>query len=169
MNMMKDRKIATRAVGLILILALLLASCVAFAEDDDSKGVEFEAKFTDCLKVSPREWFSTSFNRAMLTFLLSMDISLVVDESEFVASESIVNRSYVARSGEVLSVYLHGEKQDCLILYSPTTGEATYVMSEVKSDSAVKAMLSVLFEDGYYENNLLDIAEAARAIGDALS
>ena len=169
MKMMKDRKIATRAVGLILIMALLLASCVAFAEDDDSKGVEFEAELTNCIDMSVGKWFATSENRALLTLLLSLDLSRVVDKSEFDVSNAWLNRSYVAMGDGTLGVYLHGEKQDCIIIYSSVAGVATYVMHDICADSVVRLTLSSVFEDGYYENSLGDMAEVAGKLNDALS
>ena len=68
-----------------------------------------------------------------------------------------------------LGVYLHGEKQDCIIIYSSVAGVATYVMHDICADSVVRVMLSSVFEDGYYENSLGDMAEVAGKLNDALS
>lgn len=156
------RRFFREVLSLCLALAMLTVGCMAglceettASEEDDV--ISFEPTLANALDYSAQEWFSCSFNRALLTILLAADLGGSVEENT--VSIDLVDTSFVAKDSVKLIVYFHGEQSDLIIFYTPVIGEAAYSFMDKSSDAVIQNAFEATVDGGCYKNDLEDILE----------
>lgn len=153
-------KMLKRAFCLALALALLLSAC-ALAQSD----TQFEPTLTNAVDVSATEWYSTSYNRALLTVLLLLDCDELLVEGDLLdTTGAVVDTTYVGRGDSVLVAYYHAVDGDLIIMYNPEIGIADYMVLDSYDEAKAEFFMESFCPDGYYENNISDVM----TVGDEL-
>ena len=169
------RRIFRGILSLCLVLAMLTMGCITglceevSAAEEELDYISFEPTITKMFDNSASEWFSSEFDRAMLTVLLSIDLLSIVDEDVMDFSEALTKNTYVAKDGLNLIVYYHGKQSDLLVGYTPLTGTAIYQVQDKIGDSLVLYLLEKLAEDGCYKNDIDDLFEVVTLLSDVLT
>ena len=147
-----------KLICLALALTMLLSAC-AFAEDDEI--YPFDPEVTNASGFTAEEWFSTSYNRALLSLLLVHDCDGILMEKELLDSTGcLTNPSYVGLSGTDLIVYYHCVDGDLLVMYSPELGTAAFGLNSVSDDETVALVMGSFCDGGCYQNDHDDIVAA---------
>ena len=151
-------KMLKKLICLALALTMLLTAC-AFAEDDEI--YPFDPEVTNASGFTAEEWFSTSYNRALLSLLLVHDCDGILMEKELLDSTGcLTNPSYVGLSGTDLIVYYHCVDGDLLVMYSPELGTAAFGLNSVSDDETVALVMGSFCDGGCYQNDHDDIVAA---------
>ena len=151
-------KLLKKLICLALALTMLLTAC-AFAESDEDNF--FTPNLANSFDASTQEWFSTSYNRALLTILLILDCDkTLVEKGLLDSSGSITRSSYVGLTDDILAVYYHCVDGDLLIMYSPELGTAAFGVNRASDDKTVELVLNSFCDGGCYQNNSDDIVAA---------
>ena len=151
-------KMLKKLICLALALTMLLTAC-AFAEDDEI--YPFDPEVTNASGYTAEEWFSTSYNRALLSLLLVHDCDGILMEKELLDSTGcLTNPSYVGLSGTDLIVYYHCVDGDLLVMYSPELGTAAFGLNSVSDDETVALVMGSFCDGGCYQNEHDDIVAA---------
>ena len=146
-------KMLKRAFCLVLALALLLSAC-ALAQSD----TQFEPTLTNIVDSSADRWYSTSYNRALLTVLLLLDCDELLVEGDLLdTTGAVVDTTYVGRGDSVLVAYYHAVDGDLIIMYNPETGIADYMVLDSYDEAKAEFFMESICPDGYYENNISDV------------
>ena len=156
MNIMYIKK--TLSVLLVLLLCVL---CCATGYCENSVLIEFDASYIDGLckavgaECSVEEWFELSLARAAITVSLCSELYNCSDWM----SEIYLKNSYVARDGDQLIVYVHGENEDedAMILYLIDSGTAFCSFMPYAEDRIVTKAIQKIVQDGCYRNSRKDI------------
>ena len=160
-------KMLKKLICLALALIMLLTAC-AFAEDDEI--YPFDPEVANASGFTAQEWFSSSYNRALLSLLLVHDCDGVLMEKELLDSTGCLsNPSFVGLSGTDLIVYYHCVDGDLIICYSATAGIANYTVLASHDESTATSYMDVICEGNYYLNSLDDITDIGNAMMAALS
>ena len=147
-----------KIICLALALTMLLTAC-AFAEDDEI--YPFDPEVTNASGYTAEEWFSTSYNRALLSLLLVHDCDGILMEKELLDTTGcLTNPSYVGLSGTDLIVYYHCVDGDLLVMYSPELGTAAFGLNSVSDDETVALVMGSFCGGGCYQNEHDDIVAA---------
>ena len=147
-----------KLICLALALTMLLTAC-AFAEDDEI--YPFDPEVTNASGYTAEEWFSTSYNRALLSLLLVHDCDGILMEKELLDTTGcLTNPSYVGLSGTDLIVYYHCVDGDLLVMYSPELGTAAFGLNSVSDDETVALVMGSFCDGGCYQNDHDDIVAA---------
>lgn len=151
-------KMLKKLICLALALTMLLTAC-AFAEDDEI--YPFDPEVTNASGYTAEEWFSTSYNRALLSLLLVHDCDGILMEKELLDTTGcLTNPSYVGLSGTDLIVYYHCVDGDLLVMYSPELGTAAFGLNSVSDDETVALVMGSFCDGGCYQNEHDDIVAA---------
>ena len=151
-------KMLKKLICLALALTMLLTAC-AFAEDDEI--YPFDPEVTNASGYTAEEWFSTSYNRALLSLLLVHDCDGILMEKELLDTTGcLTNPSYVGLSGTDLIVYYHCVDGDLLVMYSPELGTAAFGLNSVSDDETVALVMGSFCDGGCYQNDHDDIVAA---------
>ena len=151
-------KLLKKLICLALALTMLLTAC-AFAEDDEI--YPFDPEVTNASGYTAEEWFSTSYNRALLSLLLVHDCDGILMEKELLDTTGcLTNPSYVGLSGTDLIVYYHCVDGDLLVMYSPELGTAAFGLNSVSDDETVALVMGSFCDGGCYQNEHYDIVAA---------
>lgn len=151
-------KMLKKLICLALALTMLLTAC-AFAEDDEI--YPFDPEVANASGFTAQEWFSSSYNRALLSLLLVHDCDGVLMEKELLDSTGCLsNPSFVGLSGTDLIVYYHCVDGDLLIMYTPELGTAAFGVNSASDDTTVELVLNSFCDGGCYQNNSDDIVAA---------
>ena len=151
--------ILRRVLSLVMVLALFMTSCtVGYCEVSDP--IVFDTPLTDAyskiLDEDKESLFDDSFKRAALTVFISIDLFVFsgLDEMSDVAwIDMLQEKSYVAKDGDNLLVYLHLLDEDIVIFYTQGFKGAYFCTMPVAEDDALEEALGILVGDEYYENN----------------
>lgn len=147
-----------KLICLALALTMLLFAC-AFAEEDEI--YPFDPEVTNASGYTAEEWFSTSYNRALLSLLLVHDCDGILMEKELLDTTGcLTNPSYVGLSGTDLIVYYHCVDGDLLVMYSPELGTAAFGLNSVSDDETVALVMGSFCDGGCYQNDHDDIVAA---------
>ena len=160
-------KMLKKMTCLALALIMLLTAC-AFAESNEDNF--FTPNLANSFDASTQEWFSTSYNRALLTILLILDCDkTLVEKGLLDSSGSITRSSFVGLTDDILAVYYHCVDGDLMILYSATAGIANYTVLASHGESTATSYMDVICEGNYYLNSLDDITDIGNTMMAALS
>lgn len=160
------RRIFRGILSLCLVLAMLTVGCMTGLCEEETDGIAFEPTIANEFEYSSAEWFSSGFNRALLTVGMLLDLNAIIDKNVINFGEAIAESTYVARDGINLLLYYHGEQNDLFVVYAPLTGEAIYNVRDKVDDSFVLYILKGIADDGCYKNDLEDIFEIVLLLAD---
>ena len=145
-------------IAWVLVFALCLVGFVngvaAYAEDENNM---FTPTLADLAEQTSKDFLATSRNRALLTVLLSIDLSMVVDDLD---AGCFTYDSYVGTwesdVGDILCVFLmNGNQTGYYIFYTPGVGLAQYNRLELDNESLEIMVKAVC--DNYYQNDPEDV------------
>ena len=162
------RKIISIVLVLLMFVSCFTAGYAETEEENESSAVMFEATITKLLDNQAKEWFASEEMRAMVTILLSLDLSSELDKDSE-AYPDLSQNTYVGKSSLDLIVYLHGQKKDVTIMYRPITGDAGYTIMNASTDEVVEIIMGAVCSDGYYKNDAETMYVIAQQIGEILS
>lgn len=146
-------KMLKRAFCLVLALALLLSAC-ALAQS----GTQFEPTLTNIMDSSADHWYSTSYNRALLTVLLLLDCDDLLVEGDLLdTTGAVTETTYVGRDESVLVAYYHAVDGDLIIMYNPEIGLADYMVLDSYDEAKAEFFMESICPDGYRENSISDV------------
>ena len=149
------------------IFQLIFVSHIAKSE---SNVVEMNPTVTNIIQKTADSWIDTSESRALLTVLLAADYLM---ENPNGIKPSIVDTSWVGKSGFMLVVVLYSQERGKLItiMYNPTIEQAYYdiLSSGVLNDAAIERVIGKTCEDGFYVNDFEDLRYAANQLNEILN
>ena len=155
-----------KALAAALVLCLMLClGLTALAEENNS--VEFDAALTGIADQTATAWYSTGRTRALLSLLLSLDLSNALPSYE--AGNLATHSSYVGyhNTSSTLCVVLSSDEHTYFVLYNPSLKLATYMENDPMSDIVIELVLGQTC-DKYEENSLSDIADVVGELSEAL-
>lgn len=139
-----------------LMMACLTPMCTAFASSS-SESYPFDLTMTKLLDgYTVNDWMGNSQMRAMITVLLSTDLSVYMKNHGLSYDGDLSKNSYVGQKDNMLMVYMHGSSQDYIIAYMPSAQIATYTLTAGSSDTVVEMAMSTT-TTAYYKNSLSDL------------
>lgn len=149
-----------RLLGFLMALVLLFGTALA----DDSK--TFEPTFTNTFNYSASKWFSSDEYRALLTIMLSFDLS---NEDDDFPDNALLGDSYVAyvKESKGLVVTFLVDDIDYTMIYVPHLDTAVYSEPSTSSAYAVEMAFEELGYT-YYRNSLSTIMDVAKLIKKAI-
>ena len=161
-----------KKVMAFLLALVLLMGTAAVAEDVQE--IEFKPTLTDALDKTAAEWASTSTNRALLTWLLLIDITLENKIDSDTLATFVSNTSYVGREGAFLIVVGRLDDEGLIIYYAPLLNSAYYLEVEgVTSDSMVDMIangtITANCSDGVYKNDVSDLISVGSQLTEIFS
>ena len=122
---------------------------------------------------STTEWFSSSFNRALATTCLIVDLKLKIgDDLDFY--EMLTSPTYVGKSDFMLIVIGKNDNAMITIAYSPINNECNYMIktfenfSSAQYKTGAEYVLSQIGDGQYYENDLSEIETCVSLFAKAL-
>ena len=154
-----------KKVALLLVLVLAFQT-VGFARAE-SDATKFDLTLTSAMDMQAKEIMASSEMRAMVSVLLWMDFLINTDED--FSPKFLKESSYMGRNGLVITVYIHGAEKDLVIAYTPLIQDAAYALLDKQSDLIVDLLLDSTCEDGYYKNDVEDVAKVLLAVMDAIN
>lgn len=153
----------------ISLLLSALIPALAWNALAESEGLTFfDTQLTNTLDYSDETWFRTSYNRALLSSLLALDLSFEWDD--FDAGTFLVN-SYVINIETGNMVLGRSGKAIVWIGYNATLDLGYYnvIENEIVSDSILEGAAKAVAENGsrrYYRNSLEDLMSIAELLFD---
>lgn len=150
----------------LLLTILMLTGSVLSTAVADEEYLTFPSLLTSVFEKSASEWYSSSYDRALFTLLLSGDFMVSTD-----IAPDLLAPSYVALCGTGLLVcFSIGGDSYIVAAFEPSSGNSD--ISYERYDSAPSTLIeSALSKMGYpyIQNTSADIAEAASFLADFLS
>lgn len=141
----------------ILLSVMLMMGLMAPAMADDVK--EFDSSLVGIFEYSADEWYSSEFNRALLTISLFLDYSVQVDSEAASGVNFVTEKSYVGTKDGNMIVVINVNSQYLLMTFSPATPEKVFYAMTSEGSSAVEAALT---SQGYtYEANSTSSIQSA--------
>lgn len=148
----------------IVLIAIVLCFSVCYADGEFT----FEPTLTESFEYSATQWFDSSLNRAMLTWLLLLDYGLAVNDSS--KNIDFAHDTYVAKDDTMLGVAGRCQNgKSILILYAPSGNFAMAQEFDGASNTVTEAALEKTFGSNYHMNSYSDMNTVAEIIGDALN
>ena len=153
-----------------VVLAVILFCSTLTGAFADS--ISFDPQVVNALERTSSEWTETSFFRANLAVLLSIDFADQLEEDNYhvVWSSGV----YVTKSLMNLAlIYMLEENAVLIVNYKPISGDANYEVTETGnlSNSEFDGLCKLVFEKAgtqYYKISVSDIADAAEFIASAI-
>ena len=159
-----------RIVSMLVVVVLLLVGTVGYCDtSEENEEVYFEATLTNILDMQAKEWFASSYYRAVLTVMVAGDLALACEDGSFDLATAITEDTYVGKEGLDLIVYFHGVDEDIIVVYRPLTGDACYLPMEEMSSEYVEYILGELCTEGFYLNDMEDIFEVVADLQEVLA
>lgn len=156
-----------KKIALLLVVVLAFQSVgFARAESEESVATKFDLMLASAMDKQAKEIMASSQMRAMFTVLLWMDFVIATDDVDF--SPKFLENSYVGQNGLVVTFYIHGEDNDLVIAYTPLIQDAAYAILDKQPDAIVELLLDSTCEDGFYKNDVEDVAEVVQAVLDII-
>ena len=147
--------------------------------DDDN--YYFVPLLANLIGYSSSEWFSSGYNRALLTIVLTSDLASdeVLNNQQVLTDFVYKNTSYVGIASGSNTLLVFGIVEDsCMIIgYTPGSGEAYYTTVKfTKTDgttgvdsSFLEMLVSGLCPNSYYQNDRNDFVDALGDLSDLLA
>lgn len=154
-----------------VLLALMLVFSVTgscFAETDTSSATRFDPKLADAMKYDSEKFMSTSFNRALVTVLLYLQLSIdkTINADDYTLVDSIV----ASNEDGIISVACMGDKDTLVILYAPQSGGiASYMTLSITSKSLVESILKEGGNTTVYTNDTSDLKSVLEMLKDIVN
>lgn len=160
-----------RIMAFLLALVLLMGTA---AVAEDLQEIEFKPTLTDALDKAAAEWASTSTNRALLTWLLLIDITMENKIDSDTLASFVSNTSYVGREGAFLIVVGRLDDEGLIIYYAPLLNSAYYmevegVTSDSMVDMIVNSTITANCSDGVYKNDVSDLISVGSQLTEIFS
>lgn len=150
-----------RFLCIVLVFILVIISTAAFAADDD--WVDFEPILVNGMDNSSSTWMSSSYNRALLTWLLVLDLYVSGYQIDDIVLTDV---SYVGRAKEAIDLTIAAGLKNgkCLIIvYNPVLKNASWTEGISNNASYIEHLLNKV-TDNCYKNSLGDLMEVAETI-----
>ncbi len=162
-----------KTVCLLLLVMLLVPCCTGFASAE-ADAIPFAPSFTEIItnatNYTASDWFGTSYNRAMVTLTLALDLSVELSIPLTTLLDWMAD-SYVGRNSYMLMVAFFDTYGTLYsVAYAPSLGLANYGrISGLKGNSwGVQTVLQQHCGDGVYRNELTQIVQATKDLNSAL-
>ena len=138
------------------------------------KGIVINEPTVLVVDKTAKDWVSTSNNRALLTWLLMIDVASDNKIDGDTLGEFLSNASYVGREGAFLVVGGRFGDNCLLIFYTPSFDVATYVIMDNFAsgsviDMAVREALEEHCSDGVYKNDVDDLLSVGSQLTEIFS
>lgn len=148
---------------IIAIILLLLICGNAMALEETEEFMDFDTQLTGGMDKSTTEWFSTGFNRALLTTCLALDLKLKLGE-DFDFYDLLTSPTYVGTGKSDFSLVVIGKNNDAMVIvvYATINNLHQYsvtVFEDYKDDQFESLAQYILSEScaKYYKNDVADI------------
>ena len=153
---------------LTLVLLMTGLSCLA-----EQHVIPFVATFANALDYSSEEWFSTSYNRALLTVLLTLDMDSVAVTGQSMWTNLLKNETYISYEPDG-TLFIAGYVDDDIITigYNSLAVLAFYLIQDTSETSEIIQLSieeNMSKKDYYYINDRNDIMTAASNIYDIIT
>lgn len=146
---------------LVLVLALSVAAgCLA--DSSDSSAIRFDPKLAAALEWDADKIMSSGQNRAMVTVLLWLQLSI---DGTFSSDDYTLVDSMIGRKDDIITVGLLSEtkKNTLVIIYAPKSQYGSYLTIDLTDRSLVKTVLQNT-NDKVYDNDLSDLKTALETL-----
>lgn len=147
----------------LIVLSMLCSLLTVFAESTPGQSY-FDPVLANAIKNTTSEWYSTGYNRALLTILLAFNVASddVMGDLN-VLTGMLSNDSYVGMPDGYTTILVGGYVDDyCLLIgYTPTQKTAYYLT--VKGNGITSELVEALIAGScseYYKNTKVDMADA---------
>ena len=153
-----------------LTLVLLMTGLSCLADEDP---IYFEATLANALDYSLEEWFSTSYNRALLTVLLTLDMASEAVIGQSMWTNLLKNETFICFQ-PIGILLINGYVDDDLIAigYRSLPNTAVYDIQDTSYTSEFMPLYIVAAmskRDEYYINDSNDIMTAVSNIYDIIT
>lgn len=156
-----------KILSVFLLIILLICTFSVSVSAEDSSQTSFSPTLTSLIEKKASDWLSTSESRALLSVLLSLDLS-AADES-FDSSNVLSYSSYVGYDDNsmALCVILFAESDMYYIVYSPLYNLAYYgITKDTVSELVAEITLNSVCTE-HYKNTREDVFTVTKMVLEA--
>ena len=156
-----------KLLAALLVLVMLAGFAVCLAEEETPS---FVPSLTNAMESTTETWYSTGYNRALLTALLGFDLMLQEDVE---LGDFMTHPTYVALDDETLTVMGASGEEVIMVMYSPSLGIAFYYVDEfaADTDSLISTLLETVLDENnssYKKNEINDMVDVLSDLNEAM-